>query len=331
MPSRDLVSWTSLIDGCVKNGLPEDALEIFRRMQVERIDSDYVTVIGVAAACGDLGALGHGIWLHRFALSRGLHANVRVGNSLIDMYSRCGRVDFARQVFYEMPSRTLVTWNSMIVGFAANGCSEEALIHFSALQRSEIRPDGVSFTGALTACSHAGMVGEGLRLYKLMQREYRIPARVEHYGCVVDLLGRAGLLEEAMRLVEEMPVKPNEVVLGSLMAACREHGDVGMAERLMGFLLEVRPETDSNYVLLSNIYAAMGRWEGVGKVRSLMKDLGVKKKPGCSAVEVGCSVHEFVAGDGGHPQTEEIYSLLGLLHLDMELHGYEPVEAIGQS
>ncbi|PKU62510.1 pentatricopeptide repeat-containing protein At1g05750, chloroplastic [Dendrobium catenatum] len=329
IPSRDLVSWTAIIDGCVKNGFPEEALEHFRKMQVERIDPDYVTVIAVAAACSDLGALGHGMWLHYLALKRGLLGNVRVGNSLIDMYSKCGRIDFAQQVFDKMPKRTLVSWNSMIMGLAVNGRSAEALLLFSAMQGSEFKPDSVSFTAALTSCSHAGLVDDGLYLFQLMQRKYGVTARAEHYGCLVDLLARAGLIEKAVSLVERMPMKPNEVMLGSLMAACCAHGDVRVAERLMALLIQVEPDTDSNYVLLSNIYAAMGRWEGVVKVRSLMKELGVKKKPGFSAVEIDSIVHQFVAGDHAHAETEEIYDLLDLLHFDLEFYGYEHTIAAG--
>lgn len=329
MPARDLVSWTAIIDGCVKNGFAEEALGHFRRMQVERVDPDYVTAIAVAAACSHLGALEHGMWLHYLTLKRNLLRNVRVGNALIDMYSKCGRVDLARNVFDEMPERTRVTWNSMIMGLAVNGCSAGALLLFSAMKGSEFKPDSVSFTAALTSCSHAGLVDEGLYLFQLMQRKFRVFPRAEHYGCLVDLLGRAGLLEEAVSLVERMTMKPNEVMLGSLMAACRVHGDVRLAERLMVLLLRVEPESDSNFVLMSNIYAAMGRWEGVGKVRSLMKELGVKKKPGFSAVEIGCIVHQFVAGDSAHAETDEIYDLLDLLHFDLELFGYEPTEVTG--
>ncbi|KAK8967147.1 Pentatricopeptide repeat-containing protein [Platanthera guangdongensis] len=320
MPTRDLISWTAIINGCVKNGLSEEALDHFRQMQAERVDPDYVTAVAVAGACSNLGALSHGTWLHRFALKRGLLQNARLENSLIDMYSKCGRVSIAQQVFERMPIRTLVSWNSMIAGFAFNGFSDEALLLFYKMQKTKFKPDGVSFTAALTSCSHAGMVDEGLRLFRVMQTDFRVVPRIEHYGCLVDLLGRAGLLEEAVSLVESMPMKPNEVLLGSLMAACCVHGDVELAERLMDLLLQVEPETDSNYVLLSNIYAAMGRWEGVGRVRGLMKGIGVKKKPGFSAVEIDGGVHQFVAGDG----SDEIYALLGLLHFDMELHRYEP-------
>lgn len=331
MREHDKVSWTALIDGFVKNGLLEEALRHFQEMQLTaQIEPDYVMIISIVAACTDLGALTQGMWVHRYAMSRGgdLCSNIRVANSFIDMYSRCGRIDLALQVFdgVDTSRRTRVTWNSMIVGFAINGCCREALDCFNKMQKMGVQPDGVSFTGALTACSHAGLVDEGLNCYKLMQRKYsKIPMRIEHYGCVVDLLGRAGRLEEAMDLVERMmPVMgPNEVVLGSLLAACRMHKNVGLAEKLMGWLVELEPDTDSNFVLLSNIYADVGRWDGAVRVRNMMKSLGIKKSPGFSGVEIDGDCHEFVSGDRRHMQSEDIYDVLELLRFEMKMHHYD--------
>ncbi|MQL72796.1 hypothetical protein Taro_005099 [Colocasia esculenta] len=324
MVKRDKMTWTAMISGYVKNGRLEEALECFRQMQLHRIDPDYVTIISVLAACADLGALGQGLWAHQYAWRQGLSRNVRLSNSLIDMYSRCGRVDFARQVFEVMPSRTLVSWNSMIVGFAINGCAHEALQHFSMMQAAGFVPDGVSFTGVLTACSHAGLVEEGLRYYDMMTQACGISPRLEHYGCLVDMLSRTGRLRDAMDILQSMPMKPNEVVLGSLLAACRVHGDVSMAERVLGYLVEVEPDCDSGYILLSNVYAAAGMWDGVGEVRSSMKTQGIKKTPGISGVEVDGDVHEFVAGDDSHRRSEEIYATLELVGHEMKLWGYVP-------
>jgi pentatricopeptide repeat protein len=216
-----------------------------------------------------------------------------------------------------MRKRTVVSWNSMIVGFAANGRCTDAIEHFKSMQMAGFKPDTVTFTGVLTACSHAGLTDEGLRYYDAMKAEYSIAPRMEHYGCVVDLLGRAGRLDEAMQVVATMPMRPNEVVLGALLAGCRMHGDVGMAEQLMQHLLEQDPGGDSNYVLLSNIYAADGKWDGAGKVRSLMRSRGVKKMPGSSVVEIDGDVHEFVCGDRSHPQAGEVFEMLGLLRHEM--------------
>ncbi|RVW83527.1 Pentatricopeptide repeat-containing protein, chloroplastic [Vitis vinifera] len=213
------------------------------------------------------------------------------------MYSRCGCIRLARQVFEQMPKRSLVSWNSMIVGFALNGHAEEALEFFNLMRKEGFRPDGVSFTGALTACSH--------------------PPRREVGRCV--------------ECYSNMPMKPNEVVLGSLLAACRTHGDVGLAERLMKYLCEVDPGSDSNYVLLSNIYAAVGRWDGASKVRKKMKALGIHKKPGFSSIEMDGSIHEFVAGDKTHVETQNIYAMLDHLFLELRICGYVPEIEVGKS
>ncbi|KAK3155397.1 hypothetical protein QOZ80_2BG0202780 [Eleusine coracana subsp. coracana] len=324
MPGPDKVSWTALIDGCVKNGRHDEAINCFRAMLMDGVEPDYVTLIAVISVCAEVGALGLGMWVHWFIVRRGLERKVRVANSLIDMYARCGQVELAAQVFRSMRKRTVVSWNSMIVGFAANGRCAEAIKHFEEMTRREgFKPDAVTLTGVLTACSHAGLTEQGLRYYNLVTTEYGVTARMEHYGCVVDLLGRAGRLNEAMRVVKTMPMRPNEVVLGALLAGCRTQGDVDMAEQLMQHLLEVDPGGDANYVLLSNIYAAVGKWDGAGKVRSLMKARGVKKRPGYSAVEIDGDVHEFVSSDRSHPQAEEICHMLGLLTHEMTRYGRE--------
>ncbi|TQD94382.1 hypothetical protein C1H46_020018 [Malus baccata] len=324
MPNRDAVSWTMLIGGFVKKGQFEQALEWFREMQLTGVEPDYVTIIVVIAACADLGTLGLGLWLNHFVMKRDFKDNVRISNSLVDMYSRCGCIGFARQVFENMLERTLVSWNSMIVGFAVNGHAEEALEFFNLMQKKGLKPDGVSFTGALTACSHTGLVDEGLHYFDNMKGVHRITLRIEHYGCIVNLYSRAGRLEDALGVIENMPMKPNEVVLGSLLAACRTIGNVSLAERLMKYLPVVDLGVDSNYVLLANIYAAAERWDGANKVRKKMKDLGVQKTPGFSSVEVDCNIHEFVASDKSHVDTECIYSTLGLLSFELILCGYVP-------
>lgn len=324
MPTRDAISWTALINGLLKQGYSEQALECFHQMQCSGIKPDYVSIIAVLAACADLGTLTLGLWVNRFVMQQEFKDNIRISNSLIDMYSRCGCIGFARQVFERMSKRTLVSWNSIIVGYAANGFADESLEFFDAMQKEGFKPDAVSYTGALTACSHAGLVNKGLELFDNMKRVHRIIPRIEHYGCIVDLYGRAGRLEDALDVIEKMPMKPNEVVLGSLLAACRTHGDVSLAERLMKHLSKLDPGGNSNYVLLSNIYAAIGKWEGANKVRRTMKARGVQKKPGFSSVEIDGKVHEFVAGDKYHADADSIYSMLELLVHELKICGSVP-------
>ncbi|KAL2348046.1 hypothetical protein Fmac_002046 [Flemingia macrophylla] len=324
LPLKNAISWTALIGGFVKKDYHEEALECFREMQLTGVEPDYVTVITVIAACANLGTLSLGLWVHRFVMTQGFRNNVRVSNSLIDMYSRCGCIELARQVFDGMRHRTLVSWNSIIVGFAVNGLADEALNYFNSMQKEGFEPDGVSYTGALTACSHAGLVDEGLRIFENMKRVSRIALRIEHYGCLVDLYSRAGRLEEALDVLKNMPMKPNQVVMGSLLAACRTQGDIELAENVMIYLIDLATGGDSNYVLLSNIYAAAGKWDGANKVRRRMKERGIQKKPGFSSIEIDSNIHKFVAGDKSHDDNDHIYAALELLSFELQLCGYVP-------
>lgn len=318
MPERDIVSWTALIGGFVKQKRFEEALECFRSMQISKVRPDYVTFIPVLGTCADLGTLNLGLWCHRYILGQNFKDNIRINNSLIDMYSRSGCVEFALQVFQKMLCRSLVSWNSIIIGFAINGHPEEALKFFNLMQKSGVKADGITFTGALTACSHAGLVDKGLQLFDTMIRVLQISPRIEHYGCIIDLYSRAGRLEDALEVIKNMPMNPNEVIFGSLLAACRTVGNVDLAARLMNCIVELDPDSDSNYVMLSNIYAAVGSWNIASKVRMKMKDFGIQKKPGKSCIEIDGEVHEFVAGDKAHVQTEDIYLILELLSVELE-------------
>ncbi|KAL1223082.1 Pentatricopeptide repeat-containing protein [Cardamine amara subsp. amara] len=322
MPNRDLISWTAMINGFVKKGFHEEALAWFREMQISGVKPDYVAIIAALAACTNLGALSFGLWVHRYVMSQDFKNNVRVSNTLIDLYCRCGCVEFAREVFDKMEKRTVVSWNSVVVGFAANGNANESLVYFRKMQEEGFKPDAVTFTGALTACSHVGLVEEGLRCFQTMKRDYRISPRIEHYGCLVDLYSRAGRLEDALNVVQSMPMKPNEVVIGSLLAACRNHGNnTVLAERLVKHLTDLNVKSHSNYVILSNMYAADGKWEGASKMRRKMKGLGLKKQPGFSSIEIDDYMHVFMAGDSAHVETAYIREVLELISSDSRLQG----------
>ncbi|CAO2823272.1 unnamed protein product [Amaranthus hypochondriacus] len=331
MPVRDAISWTALISGFVKKGLNDKALELFCEMQLCGIQPDYVTIIAVLSACANLGALSLGLWINKFVMGMDYKDNVRVCNTLIDMYSRCGRVDLAREIFQKMPRRSLVSWNSMIGGFAANGHVEEALNLFDKMLKGGFKPDGVSFTGALVACSHAGFVDQGQKYFNDMQRIHNLSPRIEHYGCLVDLYSRAGKLENALYVIKNMPMKPNEVVLGSLLAACRNCSDIGLAEMVVNFLVDLDPGCDSNYVMLANIHAAVGSWEGAGKVRRKMKTRGIQKRPGISSIEIEGGIHEFVAGDKFHSETDSIYEILQILSYELMIYGYIRHDSISET
>ncbi|KAL9235411.1 hypothetical protein vseg_010170 [Gypsophila vaccaria] len=321
MPVRDVISWTALIGGFVRKGLDEKALECFCEMQFSGVEPDYVTFIAALSAAANLGALSLGLWLNRFVMRKRFGDNIRVCNTLVDMYARCGRVDLACEIFEKMASRSLVSWNSMIGGFAANGYVDEALRYFDRMKREAFRPDGVSYTGVLTACSHAGLVSQGLEHFDEMQRVHNLSPRIEHYGCLVDLYSRAGKLEDALNVVKNMPMKPNEVVLGSLLAACRNCGDIILAETVMKYLVDLDPRIDSNYVMLANMYAAAKSWEGASKVRRKMKTHGIQKRPGISSIEIDGGIHEFVAADKSHSDTDSIYGILEVLSYNLGIRG----------
>nr|CAD1822089.1 unnamed protein product [Ananas comosus var. bracteatus] len=288
-----------MIGACVRGGRSGDALALFRRMQERGVRPDDVAVISVLSACSDLGALELARWLRRYVERSRIPKSPALCNALIDALAKCGDAGAARAVFDEMPRRTVVSYTAVIDGLAMQGRGREAVGVFEGMVRAGVAPDDVAFIGVLTACSHSGLVEEGLRWFGVMRERFGMEPRMEHYGCVVDMLGRAGQVERAERFARAMPVEANAVVWRSLAAACRVHGRPDVGERISRRLIAEEPARDSHYVMLSNVYAATRRWEEKGRVRRLMGRRGVRKEPGCSAVEIDGEVFEFAAGGGG--------------------------------
>ncbi|XP_042499282.1 putative pentatricopeptide repeat-containing protein At3g15930 [Macadamia integrifolia] len=324
MPQRDFVSWTAMIDGYLRANRFKEALKIFREMQAAKIKPDEYTMVSILTACANLGALEIGEWIRLYIDKKRMKIDVFVGNALIDMYSKCGNVKSALKVFKEMPQRDKFTWTAMISGLAVNGHGKEALDLFSKMIEASIMPDEVTYIGVLCACTHGGMVDKGRELFSRMTILHGIKPNVAHYGCMVDLLGRSGQLREALEFITKMPIRPNFVVWGALLGACRVHKDADLAEMAAKRLLELEPENGAVYVLLSNIYAACKKWDDVRKVRETMMDRGIKKIPGCSLIEMNGGVHEFVAGDQSHPESIKIYSKLDEITQELKLSGYVP-------
>ncbi|XVF37095.1 hypothetical protein REPUB_Repub19eG0115900 [Reevesia pubescens] len=287
IPVRNLVNWNSLISGYSHNGFCEEALEMYRKMRSEGFEPDEVTIASVLSACAQLGELDVGRELHYLVKEKGMKVNQFVLNALLDMYAKCGDLAHARLIFEGTSHRTSACWNSMILGFAIHGQSKEALEFFRRMEESNEMPDDITFLSLLSACTHGGFVDEGLDIFSKMER-YGLVARIKHYGCLVDLLGRAGRLKEAFDLIKRMPMKPNDVVWGALLGACRIHLDTNMVEQVVQEVGRVDHEMDSgdnsHYVLLSNIYAASDRWEKAGKMRMAMVNEGLQKTPGLSSV-----------------------------------------------
>ncbi|CAK9145098.1 unnamed protein product [Ilex paraguariensis] len=324
MPVRNLRSWTTMIAGFVQCGKPKEAISLFTQMEEAGLRPNEVTVVAVLAACADLGALDLGRRIHEYSEQSGYSRNIHVCNTLIDMYIKCGCLEAAHNVFEEMEDRNIVSWSAMIQGLAMHGQANDALQLFSKMIQIGIKPNGVTFIGLLYACSHMGLINEARRIFASMSRDYGITPQIEHYGCMVDILSRAALLQEAYEFIMNMPIDPNGVVWGALLGGCKVHKNIEMAEEVTKHLLELDPLNDGYYIVLSNIYAEAKRWEDVRRVRKLMRDQGVKKTPGWSSITVDGVVHEFVAGDETHPQTEEIFQRWHKLLEEMRLKGYVP-------
>ncbi|XP_016476882.1 pentatricopeptide repeat-containing protein At5g66520-like [Nicotiana tabacum] len=324
MPERNLRSWTAMITGFVHCGKAKEAIRLFTEMEETGLRANEVTVVAVLAACADLGALQLGRRIHEYSNKSGFKRNIHVCNTLVDMYIKCGCLEAAKAVFEEMKERTIVSWSAMIQGLAMHGQADEALELFNNMIQTGMKPNEVTFLGVLHACSHMGLVNEGREFFASMTRDYNITPQIEHYGCMVDLLSRAGLLKEAYEFIVSMPINANGVIWGSFLGGCRIQKDVDMAEEAMRHLGILDPLNDGYYIIMSNIYAEAKRWEDAARVRKLMKDRGVKKTPGWSSITIAGVMHEFVAGDDNHPQAEEIFERWDKLLERMKFKGYVP-------
>ncbi|XP_038682097.1 putative pentatricopeptide repeat-containing protein At3g15930 [Tripterygium wilfordii] len=311
MPIKNVVSWNSMISGLAQQGEFTEALDIFREMQGMDVKPDDVTLVAVLNSCANLGMLELGKWVHAYIDK--IHvgrADGIVGNALVDMYAKCGSIDQAFKVFHDMKYRDVYTYTAMIVGLAMHGEAERALSLFSEMPRMGIKPDEVTFVGVLSACSHAGLVEQGRQHFEDMSSIHDLSRHMEHYGCMVDLLGRAGLINEALQFIKEMPIEPDASVWGALLGACKVHSKVELGEIIMKKLMKLEPERDGAYIIMSNIYSYADRWRDSLKWRKVMKQRKMKKTPGCSSIEVDGEVHEFRKGDKSHPKSKQLYELL---------------------
>ncbi|KAL2492966.1 Pentatricopeptide repeat-containing protein [Abeliophyllum distichum] len=320
---RDTVAWNVLISCYMRNGRTRDALGLFDAMRnSNECQPDEVTCLLVLQACAGLNALEFGEQVHNYIEERGFHNMMNVCNSLIAMYSRCGCVEKAYDVFRGMVNRDVVTWSAMISGLASNGYGRDAIEAFEEMQRAGLVPDDQTFTGVLSACSHSGLVDEGRIFFEAMKRDFGVVPNIHHYGCMVDILGRAGLLEEAYDLVSSMRIKPDAAMWRTLLGACRIHRHLALGERVIEHLIEMKAQEAGDYVLLLNIYSSVGNWEKVIEVRKLMKDKGIQTTPASSTVELKGQVHEFVADDVSHPQKKKIYETLEEINQQLRIAGY---------
>ncbi|KAG0498491.1 hypothetical protein HPP92_003182 [Vanilla planifolia] len=326
MPERDVVSWNSMIAVYAQNGLSAEALDLYAEMiSGGSVRHNAVTLSAVLLACAHAGALQIGKCIHDQAIRMGLEDNVYVGTAVVDMYGKCGKVDTARRAFDRLGDvRNIKSWSAMVAGYGMHGRGEEAVSLFHAMISSGIKPNPITLVSLLAACSHAGLVDEGRHWFRAMRTEYNIEPGVEHYGCMVDLLGRAGHLNEAYDLIKQMKPKPDFVVWGSLLSACKTYKNVDLGEISARKLFELDAKNCGYYVLLSNVYADAGRWGDVERMRVMMKTRGLAKPPGFSLLELRGRVHCFLVGDQRHPKHKEIYEYLEKLTARMMEAGYIP-------
>ncbi|GMY10863.1 pentatricopeptide repeat-containing protein At2g33680 [Fagus crenata] len=320
----DFVLWTSMIGGYVQNGKNESALSLYCRMQMEGILPNELTMASVLKACSSLAALEQGRQIHAHIVKHGFSLEIPIGSALSTMYAKCGSLEDVDLVFRRMPTRDVVSWNVMISGLSQNGSGHDALKLFEEMQLENTKPDDVTFVNILSACSHLGLVEQGWVYFKMMFDKFGIVPRLEHYACMVDILGRAGKLNEAKAFIESSTIDHGMCLWRILLSACRNYRNFKLGAYAGEKLMELGSQESSAYVLLSSIYTALGKWEHVERVRKIMKLRGVSKEPGCSWIDLKNMTHVFVVGDQMHPQIGEIRGELRMLTKQMEDEGYQP-------
>lgn len=360
MPVRDVVSWNCMIDGYARGGNVSLAFEFFDRMhgtirnvvswnlvlalhtRMKNFDEclrmfdrmieggeampNEATLVSVLTACANLGRLSVGIWVHSYIKRKDIKLDVLLSTCLITMYAKCGAMDLARDVFVAMPVKSIVSWNSMIMGYGFHGNGDKAIEIFIEMEKTGQKPNDTTFICVLSACTHAGMVVEGWRYFDLMRRVYKIEPKVEHYGCMVDLLARAGFVENSEELIEKVPVKSGSVLWGALLSGCRTHVDSKLGEIVAKRLIELEPLDIGSYVLLSNMYAAQGRWDDVERVRLMMKAKGLQKEAASSLVHLEDLESTCIVKNDSVYRKRIVDSVLGELGAQMKLGMVDSIE-----
>ncbi|TVU37640.1 hypothetical protein EJB05_10965, partial [Eragrostis curvula] len=325
---KDAFSWSSMMSAYAKSRQSKEALDLWRAMCAARVAPDCITMASVLSACGDMGALAVGAEVHQLVESNRVEVDVKLGTALIDMYAKCGDIENSLGVFHSMAAKDVLTWSSMIIGLANHGLGHDALSLFSEMTSQGLKPNEITFIGVLIACTHLGLVDDGKKYFSSMSEVHGVEPRVEHYGCMVDLLGRSGHVEEARQLIRDMPFEPDAVIWRALLGACRLHKNVEVAEEAMSKLRVLDPHADGHYVLLSNIYAQANSWEGVAEMRKTLRRESIQRIPGRSSIEWQNTIHEFVSADRSHPRSEEIYKVLEEMMHRIRQAGYKPMTSL---
>ncbi|KAL6189358.1 hypothetical protein ACLB2K_040747 [Fragaria x ananassa] len=320
MKCRNVYAWTVMVNGYVQSGGSDEGLVLFRKMQVEDgIEPNRVSLVSILPGCISHAGLTGGKQIHGFAIRKEMNHDVSLCNALIDMYCKCGSLDFARRVFEDDSfCKDAISWSLMISGYGLHGTGEEAIVLYNKMLRIGIKPDMITIVGVLSACSRSGMVNEGISVYSSATTDYGIKPTVEMCACVVDLLGRSGELDRALNFIKTMPAEPNPSVWGALVTASVLHGNRDMQDLAYKFLIQLEPENPSNYISASNFFASSRRWDVVAETRTMMKDRGLRKTPGCSWISITGKTHSFYVADKVHPCCDSIYEMLDYLILVMK-------------
>ncbi|CAM0954463.1 unnamed protein product [Alopecurus aequalis] len=323
MLSRDVVSWTTIISAYAQAERGNEAVEFFKTMlhEHELPNSQILTIL--LSVCGSVGASKLGQQIHTVAIKHGMDSELIVANALMSMYFKCGSAD-SHKVFDSMEERDIFTWNTFITGCAQHGLGRQAINMYKHMESAGVLPNEVTFVGLLNACSHAGLVDEGWQFFKSMSRDYGLTPLLEHYACMVDLLGRTGDVQGAEQFIYDMPIEPDAVIWSALLGACKIHKNAEIGRRAAEKLFTTEPSNAGNYVMLSNIYSSLGMWVEVAEVRRIMKQQGVTKEPGCSWMQIRNKVYSFITGDKQHEQIKEIESTLQDLYTSLRTTGYVP-------
>lgn len=317
------VTWSSMVAGYVQNELYDEALLLFHKAQMINLEHNQFMISSALSACAGLAAMIEGKQVHAVLCKTGFGSNIFVGSSLVDMYSKSGSIEDAYIAFSSLDNKNVVVWNSIISGFSRQAQSLETMILFEKMQQIGMRPNEITYVSVLSACSHMGLVESGRRYFDLMVKEHELLPNIYHFSCMVDILGRSGLIFEAKDLIETMPFDATASIWGSLLASCRVYGNVDVAEFAAKHLFEIEPENAGNYVLLSNVYAANKKWDEVANSRKVLKESEAKKETGKSWIEIKNKVHTFVVGERNHSRIDEIYLKLEDLMVQMKKMDYK--------
>ncbi|TMW91101.1 hypothetical protein EJD97_014789 [Solanum chilense] len=316
---RNVFAWTAMINGYVLNGDFDEALLLFKAMQVEGVEPNKVSLISIIPACCSFNRLKGGKQIHSFSSRRGLDHEVSLCNALIDMYSKSGSLSCARRVFeHDCVTKDAISWSSMISAYSLHGNGQGAIILYEKMLQHGMKPDRITIVGVLSACARSGLVDKGIQIYSSAVNEYDLEPTLEICACIVDMLGKAGQFDRALDFIKTMPMEPGPSIWGALVNASAIHGNSEVHDLAYRFLIQMEPENPSNYVSLSNLYASSKRWDVVAQVRTMMKDKGLKKFPGRSWISVNTETHSFYVADKSHPCSVVIYEMLDQLILAMK-------------